>query len=162
MVAHCADARSAVIPVAQVHPAAHRLGFSAASGPSVGLVSVLAAAGIGTARLISPARAEAGPVICPFRRLTGLPCPGCGLTRSWVDLMHGRVADAMAANAFGIVALALAVLLLVAVGSALLRGRALPSYADLVTRGWWTRPVGAVLALAWICFGAVRLIVVAG
>jgi Protein of unknown function (DUF2752) len=35
-----------------------------------------------------------GPVLCPFRFATGLPCPGCGLTRSFCAMAHGRVADA--------------------------------------------------------------------
>src|SRR5262245_47384122 len=82
-------------------------GFSATSGPSVGLVAALSAAGLVVARVVTPGQAQHGPVLCPFRLATGLPCPGCGLTRSWVDLMHGRVGDAMVANPFGIVVMAL-------------------------------------------------------
>ncbi len=32
------------------------------------------------------------PGVCAFREATGIPCPGCGLTRSWVALLHGDLA----------------------------------------------------------------------
>lgn len=34
------------------------------------------------------------PSICTFHNLTGLPCPGCGLTRSFVCCAHGRWVEA--------------------------------------------------------------------
>ena len=50
------------------------------------------------------------PGVCSFRRLTGIPCAGCGLTRSVVLLLHGRLADSLAAHPFGPIVMALALL----------------------------------------------------
>lgn len=41
------------------------------------------------------------PVVCGFRRLTGHPCPGCGLTRSFTWLAHGHPIEAFRINALG-------------------------------------------------------------
>lgn len=41
---------------------------------------------------------EQGPVVCPFRAVTGFPCPWCGLTRAAHWLMHGDPARAFAIN----------------------------------------------------------------
>ncbi len=41
------------------------------------------------------------PVICPFRRITGLPCPACGLTRSWQAAAHLRVTESLADHPLG-------------------------------------------------------------
>ncbi len=34
------------------------------------------------------------PELCSFRRMTGLDCAGCGLTRCFISIGHGRLADA--------------------------------------------------------------------
>lgn len=58
--------------------------------------------------VLPPEVAAGGPVLCPFRLLTGLPCPGCGLTRSLVCLLHGDLATSVAFHPLGpLVALAL-------------------------------------------------------
>ena len=51
------------------------------------------------------------PVICPFRRLTGLPCPSCGLTRSWQAAAHLRLRDSFGYHPLGAVTLMGAALL---------------------------------------------------
>ena len=37
--------------------------------------------------LLSPHAVESGPVLCPWRELTGLPCPLCGSVRAFTLLM---------------------------------------------------------------------------
>jgi hypothetical protein len=50
------------------------------------------------------------PTICWFRLTTGIPCPGCGLTRAVALLMHGRLGASFAMHPFGIAAVGLALL----------------------------------------------------
>ncbi|HEX8889854.1 MAG TPA: DUF2752 domain-containing protein [Pyrinomonadaceae bacterium] len=38
-------------------------------------------------------------VLCPFRALTHLPCPGCGMTRAFCALAHGEFWRAIKLNA---------------------------------------------------------------
>jgi hypothetical protein len=40
--------------------------------------------------------------ICGFKNLTGLPCPGCGLTHSFCEIGKGHMASAFAWNWLGI------------------------------------------------------------
>jgi len=48
---------------------------------------------------------------CPLRRLTGLPCPGCGLSRACAALSRGDVREALAVHAFALALPPLALLL---------------------------------------------------
>ncbi len=41
------------------------------------------------------------PALCPFYILTGLPCPGCGLTRSFICLGHGHFVESLHWNPLG-------------------------------------------------------------
>jgi len=50
--------------------------------------------------------------LCLFRRFTGLPCPGCGLTRGFCAISHGRFSLAFALNPFAFVFYAGALLVL--------------------------------------------------
>jgi hypothetical protein len=46
------------------------------------------------------------PDICSFKNLTGLPCPGCGLTRSIVAGMHGDFRASLMYHRLGLLTLA--------------------------------------------------------
>ncbi|MGD9347525.1 MAG: DUF2752 domain-containing protein [Candidatus Aminicenantes bacterium] len=45
------------------------------------------------------------PDTCSFKNLTGLPCPGCGLTRSIVTGMHGDLRASLAYHRLGLLTL---------------------------------------------------------
>jgi hypothetical protein len=64
------------------------------------------------------------PAICPFRRATGLPCPACGLTRSWQAAAHLHPRDSFGYHPLG------AVTLLAAAGIALSGDDDTPRLAD--------------------------------
>lgn len=69
---------------------------------------------LGVALLIKPPTPESPhlqlgritlPGICMFHGLTGLPCPGCGLTRSVTAAAHGDLASSLAHHRLGLLLL---------------------------------------------------------
>jgi|ERR1017187_7228096 hypothetical protein len=90
------------------------------------------------------------PITCPLRRLTGIPCASCGLTRAAAALCQGKWA---AASAYNLAAIPLA--LLVVAGLLLLSWEVatqrpvlrplLARYAALLT---WSAV--AVMSVAWL------------
>jgi hypothetical protein len=58
------------------------------------------------------------PTLCPFRRVTGLPCPTCGLTRSWQAAAHLRLRDSLAYHPLGAATFVAAVMVALAEPSA--------------------------------------------
>ncbi|MGV9857324.1 DUF2752 domain-containing protein [Gordonia sp. NPDC003425] len=125
---------------------------AAASRVGAGLVVAGGVAALAAACIITPYGADHGPELCPFRVATGLPCPGCGLTRSWVNLMHGDVGRAFAFNLFGPITLAVTVIAVGLAGWTLVKGRG-------AVRRWatpaLTRVVIALVAV-WIIYGVAR------
>lgn len=109
-------------------------------------------AAFATAAVVSPAAAGSGPVICPFRRLAGLACPACGLTRSWVDLAHGDVVGSVQQNPFGPVLLAGVLALLVLVVRARREHAPAPRMEGLART-----PLVLAVAVLWGAFGLVRM-----
>ena len=74
---------------------------------AVGALAV--AAGLVLCALLDPGSIEGLPTLCPFRRVTGLDCPGCGMTRALSALLHGDPDAAAAHHPLVLVALPLAV-----------------------------------------------------
>jgi hypothetical protein len=58
------------------------------------LAAALALVDDGDGRLRLPFTAVRLPAVCTFRRIFGMDCPGCGLTRAFVAMAHGRAAAA--------------------------------------------------------------------
>lgn len=134
----------------QVSPAA-----TAARTPLPTITEMVAGSGVlalGVAALLPVDHIEDGPIICPFRRLTGLPCPGCGLTRSWTYLMHGRWHDALWANPFGPVLIAFVLGLAWVVVRNRVQGRPAPQL-DRILR----HPAAIVVWTIWLAFAVVRI-----
>ncbi len=98
---------------------------------------------------------NSGPVMCPLRLLVGLPCPGCGLTRSFCALSHGHVHDAIGHHLLG-PALFLAVL----VGSPILLYQV---WRRRRVRWWdrllYSRSAGYAMAAALMLYHAARLMI---
>jgi hypothetical protein len=81
-------------------------------------------AGAFTVRYFNPTTAGLFPV-CPFHALTGLNCPGCGLTRAFHAFFHGDVLTALHFNALLPVYFLLILYLLASLCLTLIRGRGL-------------------------------------
>lgn len=136
-------------------------GLDPRTPPHRRLTDAEALAGLGVTALLvscvlSPRGIEDGPVLCPFRLATGLPCPGCGLTRSWVYLTHGWWRESLLAHPFGALTAAFVVGLAVLVVRARLTGRVGPRLDDVVRRR-----LTRVVLLAWLGFAVVRLVLTA-
>jgi hypothetical protein len=101
---------------------------------------VAGAAMLATAAVL-PAVAHAGPVLCPLRAMTGVPCPFCGMTRGVVDAVHGDVGGSLSMNPGALLLVAAALVLVLGV----VRGR--------VTFPRWS--LVAAIAALW-CFQLVK------
>ncbi len=105
-------------------------------------------AGAFTVGYFNPATGALFPA-CPFHALTGLNCPGCGLTRGFHAFFQGDVLTALHFNALLPVYLVLFLYLFVSLGLILIRGR------GLAFRAFSPRALYGFLALA-LFFSVVR------
>lgn len=119
-------------------------------------IRIAAGLGVGaiiTAFAVTPAVSSSGPTLCPLRLITGLPCPGCGLTRSWIAAAHGELADAFSYNFFGPISLIATIAFVVAVGVLLVRKRAAASVTPVLRS-----PIVTAVLVIWVLYGVARVI----
>ena len=79
---------------------------------------------------------------CVFFSITGLQCPGCGITRASHHLLHGRFEEAFRMNPMLFVLIALTIVSL----PAFLRG----GYPAYLTKPWFAWSAFIVLTSFWI------------
>lgn len=85
---------------------------------------------------------------CLFHKLTGLDCPGCGMTRGTYALLHGRFAEAFAFNPVGMILLPLAMIALGIEVLGWVRGKPMPF--RIVPGRWGATVVAVVVIVFWI------------
>jgi hypothetical protein len=91
--------------------------------------------------------------LCMFERVTGRPCPGCGMTRSILDLAQGDVVGSLRMHPLGVVLAGMLVAAIVGTAVGLVRGDDPPA-RFLERHGM--RLVGALVVLfvaQWIVRG---------
>ena len=72
-------------------------GRAATSRRTMWLLGGAALAGCAYVAVVDPNRSSLYPQ-CPFRMITGLDCPGCGMTRAVHSLLHGDLVAAASHN----------------------------------------------------------------
>ena len=114
-------------------------------------VLLLVAAGAWVLRSVDPERPGAVYPGCRFHEMTGLQCPGCGMTRATHHMLNGRIDKALYFNAFYVVVFPFAAL-----------------WGVWWVRCWWLEKplsararrvnirLGLLLLVVWLGFGVVR------
>jgi hypothetical protein len=75
------------------HDEAVDLAFASSKADDLRALGAVMAAG----GMVMPLLPDVGP-LCPLRRVTGVPCPFCGMTTGVLALCRGDLAGAFAAN----------------------------------------------------------------
>ncbi len=99
-------------------------------------------------------------IVCPFRNLTGLPCPGCGMSRAFHHVLHGRIVEAVRMNALvPVVFVSVMVELLNSIVAIARRGRPLFDWTTIFDRPWARAAAYAFIAIAF-AYDIVRIVLV--
>lgn len=86
---------------------------------------------------------------CGFFVVTGLPCPGCGLTTSFSYLMHGDILSALRANPFGFLLFVVSFCCAVTAFLGLVRGWPVVPTLERLRAEQWAILLAATSLLVW-------------
>jgi hypothetical protein len=64
--------------------------------------AVAGMAGLAVGAVVPPNWVMYGPQLCIFKLMSGMPCPGCGLTRAVVLAMHGDLTGSLYFHPLGV------------------------------------------------------------
>jgi hypothetical protein len=112
------------------------------------LLSFAAALGLAALGAVPPGQLSGLPILCPIRRVTGLPCPTCGMTRSWNAALRLDVPSSIRHHPAGIAALASTI---VALSGSDARARLTTAIEETPA------PIKLVAAFAWVGWWVARL-----
>jgi len=93
------------------------------------------------------------PTVCPFNHMTGLPCPGCGLTRAFVSMAHGHLVDAVRWHALSPIMFALGLGLVFEYGARVFAGKSLLRINSL-----WNSRAGWAASVVFVGYGVARAV----
>ena len=126
-----------------------RVGHAVVAG-LIALVFVASFLGVDRWRVLAiPSIGGEGATLCLLRRTTGLPCPTCGMTRSFCAMSRGEVGDAFQKHPLGPVLYALLAFVMVRSAVAAVRGRRL--FAGTARLLLWSVPVlPAAAVVVWV------------
>ena len=96
---------------------------------------------------------EEAQSLCPFKMLTGLPCPGCGITKSLIFLYQGDLRKSLHYHLFGLPLVLTCVFFIVLLLTELITKRIY--LRSLI----YSRPLGYGLAIALATYHLTRLFI---
>jgi len=96
---------------------------------------------------------ESEQSLCPFKMLTGFPCPGCGITKSLVALYEGDLFKSLYYHIFGLPAFLFCIVAIVILSVELINGK---EYFNHIL---YSQKLAYVLAIMLGTYHFIRLIV---
>lgn len=90
---------------------------------------------------------------CPFKMLTGFPCPGCGITKSMVYFFQGDISKSLSFHIFGPFFVVIFVLAIFVLSAELATGK------EYFNRIVYSKKLAYFLAAVLIVYHLIRLII---